>query len=382
MFFILLMVSSSACATWYEGQAADTLSGQEYSQVRSRLVDVAIKNAAMQAGVYIHVENSVSKGLLTASRSVLESKHTIRQVILLDEILNGDRLTIRLKVDIEDRIDCELSRHDKSITLAQFPFADVSQASNGSIFPLPIHIAARLKNLINAADGIVVERIYSKAIFNPKGQLSQTHPDILQRVSNDIYGESQTQYLLFGYIRDVSLFSLLRDNGEQRQRNFTLSVFLYDRTSNRMVLEKEFHGEANWLFDEFGQVDLSSSLFWRSDFGKMVVNRMADIAADIASAVRCEPLKSRVLSKTTSHIDIDVGRLNDVRVGDRFVVPSRGTVGREAQPAEFLSEKLSADFEVISVERNSSRLVPRFEADVPDAHYYSVGVGDVVLSAN
>ncbi|MCU7369402.1 hypothetical protein PEC18_00470 [Paucibacter sp. O1-1] len=94
----------------------------------------------------------------------------------------------------------------------------------------------------------------------------------VQSISHSLNSQYQSQYLVFGYIRDIGLFnettSSLLNKTTTPKRNFTIKVFMYDRISDSILVENEYHGEGDWSFDSFSRVDLANSLFWRSDYGR------------------------------------------------------------------------------------------------------------------
>ncbi|KPZ67947.1 hypothetical protein AN944_03861 [Shewanella sp. P1-14-1] len=319
---LLAVFPSVSMAQWYVGQASYPIGNDDYNDVRKFVVEKAIENASLQASSFISIENTVRDGILTSSQSNVLSQHHISEIVILNESIEGGKLTINLKVSLESKSNCIEDRYLKQLIVAQFPLLTPSQASAGDISNLPFHIGSRFKNELTHQPNVFVEEMIPQMVYKPITTMDTINLETIQGISEALNSQYQSQYLVFGYIRDISLYNEKKSNllvdTVYPKRNFTIKVFMYDRISNSILLEEEYHGEGGWSFDSYSRVDLANSLFWRSEYGKTIVNTLFKVSQEINQTLKCEATKAIVINRDDAYITINIGKLHGVAKGDIF----------------------------------------------------------------
>ncbi len=313
---------STLYAQWYTGQASSPIDGKDYNDIRKKVIQQAIENASLQASSYIKIETTVSDGILSKSTSNIQSEHQISEIKILNESVTNDTLTINVKVNLQTSLNCTKDQYQKQLVIAQFPLLTPAQAAAGDIYTLPFHVVSRFKNELINQPNVFVEELIPQMVFKPNSSMDTVNLRSVNRISHALSSQYQSQYLVFGYLRDIGLFnetkSGLLNSTTSPKRNFTMKVFMYDRISDSIVLENEYHGEGGWSFNSFNRVDLSNSLFWRSEYGQTIVDTLFKAAKDINETLSCEATKAKVINKDDAFITINIGTLHGVKTGDIF----------------------------------------------------------------
>jgi len=320
----ICLIPSTSYAQWYTGQASQLINDQDYNSVRKATIEQAVENASLQASSFIKIENTVTNGILSNSSSHLLSEHKVSEIKILNESVANDVLTINVKVNLQSKLDCIEDKYLKQLVIAQFPLLTPAQAAAGDIFTLPFHVASRFKNELTNQPSVFVEELIPEMVFKPNDNINTINLKSIKSISHALSYQFQSQYLVFGYIRDIGLFnettSSLLNKTISPKRNFTIKVFMYDRISDSILLQNEYHGEGGWSFDSFSRVDLANSLFWRSEYGKTISNTLFKAAKDINEVLSCEATKANVINIDNGYITINIGSLHGVKKGDLFQV--------------------------------------------------------------
>ena len=384
---LLLCLPSVSFAQWYLGQASVTYNGDDYNEIRKIAVEQAIENASLQASSYINVENTVRDGILTSSKSNVISKQQISEIVILNETITAGKLTVNLKVNLHSKSNCIKDSYSKQLIIAQFPLLSPEQAAPGDISSLPFHVASRFKNELSNQPSVFVEELIPQMIFKPVSSFDSINLKSIQSISHGLNSQFQSQYLVFGYIRDIGLYneitSGLLTNTVYPLRNFTIKVFMYDRISDSILLEDEYHGEGGWSFDSFTKVDLSNSLFWRSEYGKTIVDTLFKVSQDINQTLSCELTKATVINLDDEFVSINIGTMHGVKKGDVFQhiklknIPLRNTVMSTLMPPEEPTL-----LEVVQVSNKISLLRAPQNEDINGMNQHQIDLYDVVTAVN
>ncbi|WP_144211947.1 flagellar assembly protein T N-terminal domain-containing protein [Shewanella donghaensis] len=381
----LYLIPSIACAQWFTGQASQAINGMDYNEVRSATIEQAIENASLQASSFIKIEHTVTNGILSKSTSNLLSEHQISKITILNETVKNGILTINLKVNLQSGQSCTKDIYQKQLVIAQFPLLTPAQASSGDIYTLPFHVVSRFKNELTNQPSTFVEELIPQMVYKPDYHLDTLNLESVKGISHALSSQFQSQYLVFGYIRDIGLFdenkSNILTNTITPKRNFTIKVYMYDRVSNSILLENEYHGEGGWSFDSFSKVDLANSLFWRSEYGKTINDTLFKAAKDINEILSCEPTKANVINVDNEFVTINIGTLHGVKKGDVFnVVKLKNIPLRNSVLSTLMPPDKPIHLKVIQVSNKISLLVAPQDSDPNGMKQHQTNLYDVVTT--
>ncbi|MEI6895509.1 MAG: flagellar assembly protein T N-terminal domain-containing protein [Colwellia sp.] len=325
---LYLVLCPSAYATWYQGTAQQQIVGITYdlNAIRTSTIKQAITNATLKSGAYISLESIVLDGLLQSSKSVYKNKGDIRRVEILSETINDDILTVRVKVDINTSMFCSKDDYTKSIMLAQFPLLNTLQAVNGDLFDLGNQISSRLAEQLSKYDTVSDVQLLDKSFDSIKNLRRFDQQSAIER-AYFLATKYRSQFIAFGFIQDISLFEQVEDNllidDITLRRNFTFQLFLYDALQGEILIDSRYHGEANWVFNEHEKIDTNNSMFWRSDYGRVVLNTLNSAVIDIDDSLNCQTTLSQIVNNQQDRVTINLGKKNGVKIADEFEVISR-----------------------------------------------------------
>jgi len=338
----LTLVHCCAHAVWVQGEASLNFTGADLDDVRATVIKNAIADASYKSGSVIAAQDVLINGLVLSSKAELRTAGRIQRVEIISETIQDNVLSVVVNVNLTPLFDCEPNRFQKRLLVTHIALLDSRQAATGGIYNLGTHITQRfsqqLKNAADAPNVIQIPQAMTAADMWSADTLSGAELQQKATYLRDTYGQ---QFALFGYIKDISLFeqiergeSLFESDEVALRRNFTLHVFVLDTFRQRIIFDDSYHSEANWSFDGSYQVDTNNSLFWRSEFGRMVLNTVNAAVTDISAAITCEPIFARVVNTSNQQLIVDLGASHGIRQGDHFQLYKQQTLPVRLSPTK------------------------------------------------
>lgn len=372
LFILLLTTSTEALSTWYQGQASRAIDPKNFDKIRTETIKKAISNAAIQGHSLIHAEDIVLDGLLQSSKTILRSKGQIRRVEILDEFINEGILTVIVRADVEPLHSCEKSVYAKNLLNTQFTILNPIQASVGALFDIGVQTTKRFEQQLNAQENVRVNSTINQAVFTHKssGMMNEAELDTL---GNHLALKHGSQFILFGFIRDISLFEQVKDeilyDDIQLRRNFTIQVYLYDAIRNSLIMQKSYHGEGNWSYPINHIVDTNNSEFWRNDFGRSILHTINSAVTDINDLLGCQQSYAHIVDNYDGKLVINIGQDQGVEVGDEFdLVKLLRLQGADGKTRILLTPEQTSNLSVQHVNNNSAVLSSKLQSFEPDSH--------------
>ncbi|WDE05461.1 flagellar assembly protein T N-terminal domain-containing protein [Thalassomonas viridans] len=375
--FLTCVVLCCACAAnsqWYQGSAQVAVKGFDFDEIRGSAIKRAITNAAFQASSYIDAEEIVLDGLLQSSKSAIRSEGRLRRVEILSETVRDDILTVEVRVDFEPLMDCRSDDYRKSLVIAQMPLLNAVQGANGGLFNIGSHVSKRFEQQLLAQQDVAVGQLLNQA-FLPHNSMQQIDYRDAAETARYLAGEYASQFILFGFIRDISLFEQVKDqllfDDVKLRRNFTMQIYLFDGIRGSILMQKEYHGESDWLFAAHETVDTYNSLFWRSDYGRMMLNTINGAVTDINDVLRCQQTLAQVISKGEHELVINMGNRHGLKVRDEFrLMKYRLLSGVNGQSLPLLSANEQRFFMVSRVDSRSAVLTSASASLLENSHLF------------
>lgn len=354
----LCFISASASAAWVQGNAKMNVDGLPLHQVREQAIKSAIADATFNAGVMVSSEDIILNGLVIESTVSLKTNNEIKRVEILDESLIDGILTVWVRVDLERVKNCPEKQYKKSIAVSQIIIQNPEHAVVGDFQYIGKHLSKRIKQQLNS-ETAEVEAFLLERAFSSRSTLESLTDGELYEKSSYLARTFDAHYTVHGVIRDMSLFMLESNQTYVTQRvpyrNFTLRIYVIDNARGEVVLEDSFHTENFWSFNINEKVDLNSSVFWKSDYGKSILNLMNHIVLEIEDTLRCAEVLYPIKAIDADGMLINVGVKDGVEVNDRFQVIKRKTISDELGSG-VLREVNNSTLEVINVGADYSLL--------------------------
>ncbi len=372
----LLSCNFEVGATWYQGSAQQQIEGGSLDEIRMITIKKAIANASLQSHSYISTEDVSLDGLLQSSKTIIRSQGDIRRVEVLSESIANDVLTVQVKVDIEPFDNCSRDNHTKKILITQFPLLKPTQASYGGIFNLGSQVSKRFEQQLMSSDNAFSPLLIDKNFLSPNS-FQQINKRQASKIAHYLGNEYSSQFVLFGFIRDISLFEqtkeqLIFDDTLQR-RNFTFQLYLYDMFKDVMLLQKSYHGEANWQFANNGTVDTYNSVFWRSDYGRVILNTISNAIIDVTDKLKCQRSLAKVIEVNRDQVVINIGAQQGVKADDVFeLIKQRTIVHQDGENFSILNEGSQKTFKVMQLGEKITVLTSDSPSLILNTHLYDL----------
>ncbi|WDD99039.1 flagellar assembly protein T N-terminal domain-containing protein [Thalassomonas actiniarum] len=364
----------AASGQWYQGSAQVAVTGFDFDEVRTTAIKRAITNASFQASSYINAEEIVLDGLLQSSKSAIRSEGRLRRVEILSETVRDDMLTVEVRVDFEPQMGCNGDEYRKSLVIAQMPLLNAAQGANGGMFNIGSHVSKRFEQQLLAQENVAIGQLLNQA-FLPHNSMQQIDSREAAETARYLAGEYASQFILFGFIRDISLFEQVKDqllfDDVKLRRNFTMQIYLFDGIRGSILMQREYHGESDWLFAAHETVDTYNSLFWRSDYGRMMLNTINGAVTDIDDVLRCQQSLAQVISKGEHELVINMGNKHGLKARDEFrLMKYRLLVGANGQSLPLLSANEQRFFTVSRVDSQSAVLTSASASLLENSHLF------------
>jgi hypothetical protein len=313
----------NARAVWQQGQATVTLVGADLESARVQAIKNAVANAAFQHGSFVSAEDIVLDGLLVSSKSVITTQGNIQRVEIISETLLDDTLSVIVRVEISPLFNCTNDQYARSVLITQFQLLRPKQVSHGGLFDLGKQITKRFERQLSLEPNAPKVSMIDKAFTNVRYREEINLREITDK-SNYLAREYGQQFIVFGFIRDISLFeqvkeALLSDDVTLR-RNFTIQVYVLDAYRHNILFQESYHSEATWEFNDEYNVDTNNSLFWRSDYGRVVLNTVNGAVLEVANLLQCEKSFAQIINNNQQKLTINMGVENGIKLGDKFTL--------------------------------------------------------------
>lgn len=352
--FSFLIVTKQACAQWVQGESTVALAGAELSDIRTSAIQNAIADAAFQSGSTISAQDIMVDGLLLSSKAEIRSQGRIQRVEIISETLKDDLLTVVVNVNITPLFNCTNNGLAHRILVTEFSLTSPQQAATGMLYSFGSHVSQRFTQQLNGLyNGNSVSQI-PVSLINVNTWLTSSLSDVdLTAMSTYLRNEYGQQFVVFGFVKDISLFeqvsqatSVFESDSTALRRNFTVQVYVLDTFKAKVIFNDSYHSEADWPFSQHDSVDSNNSLLWRSDFGRMVLNTIHAAITDIHAALQCETTYAQVIDISPDYIAIDLGKNSGLVAGDKFsLVKQRAlpTLGLSRKSGLFSSKTLTLE---------------------------------------
>lgn len=307
----------AAQAAWVEASGQAVIESNNKQIARQRATQEAIKQALLFAGASVNSVQQMANGLLKDDRFEIRSSGEVQHIELVSETYHDDYVTVTIRADIFSQASsCENADYKKQITTAWFPIKHKQQATTGAIHNFGKSLTKQLEAEVNQHS--------INAYFN---KVESYYLDLQQdsRSLIALANKNYSQYILLGEILDISFeenttspLKFWRDHADTRQ--LSLRISLYDATTGEKVLDDTFSTKSSWTFDTFSEIDVTSQVFWQSDYGQNALSLLQNINQRLDEALDCMPVYGKVLQVANNQLRINLGKQHGAKVGDHLTL--------------------------------------------------------------
>ncbi|WP_428637058.1 flagellar assembly protein FlgT [Shewanella sp.] len=318
---ILLLLASfhtHVMAQWLEAQGEAKIINGNITQAREDAIAQALSYVTLRSGGQFTSVQRTQNGQLTHTELSLSQQG---QVELISEQIQGDKLTLKLRVDVMQNNDLPSCQPQlkAAILVPQAQIADRTQLRYGNLGNFEKALSEKLGTIIDREGKASFAHVHA----NERLDIEQSLIDIRgYRLPSWLSEITDSQYILLPEILDIStepvesgLFGMWNN---YPQRQFQLRLSLYHGISGEQIWSEYYDAPAPWEFERQATVPAQSNRFWASSYGKNIETLLSQAGEDIDKVLNCRPLLGQVVSRVDNRVIINLGRNHGVKVGDQF----------------------------------------------------------------
>jgi hypothetical protein len=329
---LLFFMTNSAVAQWYEAQGKSVIMQGNSERAKTLAMENALKKALLVAGASVSSVQKTVNGLLTQNEINIRASGTVNSFELIDETYEGNLVTVTIRADIFPKNkQCFSSDYRKSLLITRSNLMHREQANIGNIYPIDSKLMEKLAYKINN-EGIYLD---TKLLLREKAQFSRLNNSLqveaIKNLTMSLSNISDTQYVMYSEINDISFEQDATNGWEFWQedvfnRQFSVSLYIYNGTNGESVFSKNYHSSAPWEFGKRQNVDVHSEVFWQSQYGMNIEKVLGDMIIDIDENMMCQPTRGKIVQVAGNSLTINLGKRHGVKVGDEFSLLHLGNI--------------------------------------------------------
>jgi hypothetical protein len=319
-----LIFSLPAQAQLYYAQGQAVIEGGDTAQARTKAIEDALNKALLVAGASVSSVQQVVNGLLTQDNISIRASGVVSAIELVDEIHSDDNITVNIRADIfPQEKQCFAADFRKSVLLTKSHIVNREQASIGNIYEIDravmLNLAKKIKNegqFIDVKASVAQKTQYSRLKKNM--QLEQ-----IKQLVTVLTNNTDSHYVLFSEIDELSFQQESTNSWQFWQQNiferdFIISVYLYEGSSGELAYQQQFSGSAPWTFTKRASVDINSSTFRQSEYGKMIDGVLQQMVKELNENIICEQVRAKIVQVAGNTMTINLGSEHGLKVGDEL----------------------------------------------------------------
>lgn len=368
-----------ADAGWYSARGSAPIVNGDSAEARRNAIDDALRNAALQAGADISIEQVLENGTLLNDRMQIKTHSPIRRIQVIEDQSDGRVVSVLVKALIDDKstLDCYAGNIKKTVLPFIFRYED-SEASLSAAG-------------IETFDKYLTDLIYKGVSQSPAltilppdqtrllVKLNTSGPDYsLQRTLDSLSRRTQAQYVVVGTIKSLAK-SETGNNALTKMiynptRTIRFGIQIYDVFTGDLILSKDYEGDAEWTFERGANIQIRSSKFSNSDYGQRAAQLAKYAIADIVSKLRCQIPNARIIQVTDDNVRINLGANANLKVGMLFNLVHRTDYQDRHNETYYQHNDTGSVYKVINVSPSAATLAPARQ----DSQLINVMLDDVV----
>ena len=358
----LALSCQAAVAGWYTARGSAPIIDDDVTMARRNAIDDALRNASLQAGADVSIEQVLENGTLLNEKMQIRSHSPIKTVRVIEEQENGKVVSVMIKALIDDNVgsDCYAGSIKKTILPFTFRYRDPEASQS----------AAGIEE---------IDRYLTDLIYNGVGQspaLTMLPPDDMrllvrptssgsdynfQRILDSISRRSQAQFIIVGSITSASksdvgnnVFTKMLYNPT---RTIRFNVQVFDVYTGRQILKKDYEGDADWTLQGHS-FNLRSDKFATSEYGQRITQLSKYAIADIVTRLRCQNPMARIVQVGNDTIRINLGENANVKRGMQFHLLHRSDYQDRHNMTYYQTDNTGSTYKVVDVSPMAATLAP------------------------
>ena len=351
-----------ASAAWYTARGSAPIIDGNVAQARREAIDDALRNAALQAGADVSIEQVLENGTLLNERMQVRARSPIRTMRVIEEQESGKAVSVLVKALIDDaaaKHDCYAGNIKKTVLPFLFRYEDPDASLTAAgMDDFDNYLSSLIYGGISQSPALTILPTDRSRLLISRSASGPNYS--LQRTLDSISRRTQAQFIIVGSINSLAK-SEVGENAFTKMiynptRTIRFSIKVFDVYSGEMILSKDYAGDAEWTLDS--PFVIRSDRFATSDYGQRVQQLAKYAIADIVSTLRCQMPYARVVQVTDTAIRINLGSNDNITTGMQFKLLHRSDYRDRHAMTYYQHSDTSSVYKVVDVSPNASTLIP------------------------
>lgn len=343
-----------------EGQAAITHNSKLLA--RKQALQDAVRHAALQSGVMVKGQTSLSHGGVLFDTFTLRTAAAVNFSKITDEWEENNIYHVRAWVTLSGSDFCT-PQYRKRIVATGFPLAQPEQLSGTESQDISSGIPREIMHLLmESRDFIGVNHTHIS--LYPQADVASTldgHQPYTVSSAMQMASQDGGQLVLSGVIRDLKielandvqgygLLAMAKSMARNMwaKRSIGLDIYVHDGFTGALLTQYRYTDEAGGDVWVPANVTVGSEGFRDTAVGAKLSKIIASASVDLRKALSCYPFTTRIIQIDGDKVFIDAGAQENINMGDQFVVYAdtseelhlegfRQYAGRDKQPVAVLT---------------------------------------------
>lgn len=359
-FLTIFLFANNCYAQWYETEGSAQIRRGDVSEARSRAVDEAIRQAMLDSGSFVTSEQGISNGAMSTDNFNMSASHDMRQYNLISERRDNGYIIVKVRVFIDASPQkCLGANYPKTIlpVLIKYDDGQFQQSTNG-LEDFNIELTSKFNAILSSKTKILTKPFFNKNLGIDPLKHSPNEVN-LRKTIQQLATQNDAHYVIAGVIRDISLHKdddgWFATNFGDDNREFSLSIYVFDGYSGDVVYTNNYSGSAKWEFS--GNANVHSDYFWSSQYGTIVSKILTQVGNDTEQSIACNKPIGRILKiMPNGEMYINLGKQNGIRQGTRFYVEHNSSFTDHNNSMRFSKSKITNQMVATEVYSNTSIL--------------------------
>lgn len=332
LLLLLVCCSFTLHAEWYEVEGEAIIIDNDVDIARELAVRNALKQALLYAGASVSSLQSFNGGKILSDSFQVRMDGEVRDIRLKSESIKRDKITVQIVTDIvADRNKCLSAGYQKSVSLLRFDIRHREQASYGGIYNINESFSRLLYQSLRKNSQTFDAREFINQNIGFSGSSLPLRGNLTSQEVKQISKSADSQYIILGSITDLSTFKPAVNGiakifaGDLPDRNFRLNIQVFDGFNGNLLFDRNYSKVTKWEFAKHRVVDTDTLKFWRSEFGISLQLIIDDVLFDLDASLQCKLVEARVIAVDGNEVNINIGRNNGLKLGDKFMIKHTGS---------------------------------------------------------
>jgi hypothetical protein len=375
----LSLYSQLAIGAWVVVKGESNIVDGNVTKAREDAIHQALTYATLQNGASFTSSQTVNNGQLTQDSFSLKQQSQAAKVELINELIEGDKLTVMVRVDVigasSHQAQCDSQSLKAAILVPQSTINDRAQLRYGNIGFFEKALSVRIGDTLTQTSNSSFAHLHA----NERLDIEQALVDIRgYRLPSWLSEITDSQYVLLPEIIDISTnpaeSNMLGLWSSDPIRQFQLRLSLYHGISGEQVWSKDYASSAPWEFGRQETVPSNQNRFWSSAYGNNIDKVLTQAVQDIDASLSCRPILGQIVAKQHDRLIINLGRRHGIQVGDSFQLVLQENVPDRFDKMRAVAGKSRATIKIDQVTQDTATGVL-----VGQKAAYNVQVNDIAI---